>query len=396
LEALTEAYNAANAAKQWGTKGGHGEEPGEKPGEEPVNKSALKAKIAEAETLAASLQTSPDGDNVPPNEKWVTDAEKSKLTDAIQAAKAVDNNEDAAQDAVQSALSALTTAYNEANSAQKWGTTPDKTALNAKIDEAWQKMTEVKTSESGDGSEWKPDEYWVSSAVYTALEEALAVAEQARDYDNATKAAVDAVLANLQIAFDNFDPQPGISVADKDDLNALIRQVEEILARVEVSNNGLDVYDNLEWVTAAEKAALEAVLHEAQHIAGNAVAEQEAVDDITTVLQDAFDAFKPQSGKKAVGHLDFYVTFTQPGDETITLGEDQTPSWILNDPITISVTETFTSYQWYVDGAIKSGATGNSITLYAGDFARNSTHFVTLKVTKGGVPYTKTLTFRVN
>jgi len=381
LEALTEAYNAANNAKQRGTK--------------TVDKSALGAKIAEAEALAASLQTAANGDNIPPNEEWVTAAEKSKLTGAIQAAKAVAADENAVQDAADSALAALTQAYNEANSAKKKGTTPNKTALIAKIAEAAQKIDNAGPSESGDGSEWKPNQLWVSVEVYDALQNALSVAEQARDYVNATKVAVDAALANLTAALGDFNPEPGISMADKTELNAIIRHVEAELARVQVSDNGQDVYDDLDWVTAAEKATLETALHEAQGIAGDHLAEQEAVDAMTETFEAAFSMFNPQAGKKAVDHLDFYVTFTQPEDETITLGADQIRSWADNSKLQITVKEAFTAYQWYVDGAIKNSETGNSITLFAGNFARNSTHTVTVKVTKGGVPYTKTLIFTV-
>ena len=390
LEALAEACNAANAAKKPGTK--------TVPEPEPVNKSALGAKMVEAEAFAEALQVAANGDNIPPNQDWVTDAEKAALLAAIAAAQAVAIDEDAAQDAVDSALAALTAACNEANSAKKKGTTPDKTALNAKIIEAEQAKANVGWSESEDGSEYKPDQLWVTPAVYDALQAALSAAEQARDNAYATKAAVEAALASLTAALSAFDPQPGISVADKTELNALIREVEEILASVQASdNNGLDVYDTLQWVTTAEKEALETALHEAQAIAGDHLAEQAEVDDIKDALQEIFDLFSPQPGKMAVGHLDFYVTFNLPGDEAITLGADETLSWVHNDPLTIivtDVTETFVSYQWRVDGIIR-GETGNTIALFARDFSVG-THTVTLKVTTaGGVPYTKTLIFTV-
>jgi hypothetical protein len=391
LNTLTTAYNAANTAKQWGTKSGTGDPD---PDPDPVDKTALEAKIAQAETLSASLQTSANGNDIPPNEEWVTVSVKLNLANAIQTAQDVVADENATAEEVDAALSALNIAYEEANSAKRQGTTPDKAALEAKIAEAWQKMGDVNQSDTG-GSEHRVDELWVSSAVYRALQDALTAAENARYNNNATKNAVDTALANLQTALGNFNPQPGISVADKDELNALIEQVTTKLGSVAESVDGRDVYDHLEWATAAEKAALEAVLDQAHGIATNATAAQEAVDDMTADLQDAFDAFKPQAGKKAVDQLGFVITFNQPGDETITLSAGQTLSWIRNDELPITVTETFASYQWYIDGAIKNGATGNSISLFAGDFARNSTHFVTLKVTKGGVPYTKTLNFRV-
>ena len=380
LEELIEAYNTANATKKRGTKSG-----------------TLEAKIADAEALAASLQTAANGDNIPPNENWVTDAEKSKLTGAIEAAKAAAGDENVPVEDVEAALSALINAYNEVNSAKKPGTTPNKTTLIAKINEAVERMEGVGPSESGDGSEYKPNQRWVTPEAYNALNAALTAAEQARDNVNAVKVAVDAALANLITALNGFNPEYGKSVADKSELNAIIRQVEEELANVQVSdNNGLDIYDADEWVTTAEKTALAAVLNQARDIAGDWLAEQGDVYAITAVLEEAFGEFNPQAGKKAVGHLGFEIHFNEPRDETITLGANQTLSWIRNDELTITVTEEFDAYQWYVDGAIKNGATGMSITLNAGNFARNSTHFVTLKVTKGNVPYTKTLIFTVN
>ena len=387
LEALIEAYDTANAAKKPGTKGGP----------DPVDKSALQAKIAATETLAASLRTSTNnGNDIPPNEKWVTDLVQSTLAAAIQAAQAVANDGNATAEEVASALSELTEAYDAADNAKQSGTTPNKAALIAKIGEAVGRMINVKKSDTA-GSEWMMNESWVTSAVYTALEDALTVAERARDNDNATKVAVDTALADLITAFNGFNPQPGRSVADKDALNALIEVVEQQLNSVQVSADGMDIYDNAEWVIADVYNALEAVLNQARAIVINAAAEQGAVDAITSDLQDAFAAFNPQSGKKTADHLDFYVTFTTPGDETITLGADRTLSWAGNSELQITVEETFAGavYQWYVDGIIR-GETGNSVTFYARDF-RVGTHTVTLKVTTaGGAPYSKTLTFTVN
>jgi hypothetical protein len=63
--------------------------------------------------------------------------------------------------------------------------------------------------------------------------------------------------------------------------------------------------------------------------------------------------------------------------------------------LTITVQQSFSAYQWYVDGALLSGKTNNEITLAARDF-HIGTHTVTVKVTANGMPYTKTLTFKVS
>lgn len=90
------------------------------------------------------------------------------------------------------------------------------------------------------------------------------------------------------------------------------------------------------------------------------------------------------------------VTFTAPADETITLSDvSGTPvSWAANTQLTVTVTETFTSYQWYLDGAVLSGQTGNSVTLSARSL-RAGAHDLSLRISKDGVRYSKTLTFTV-
>jgi len=378
--ALTEAIDAINEAKNLGTK--------------PIDKSELRAKIVEAEALAALLETSDNnGDDIPPNKEWVTDLVKSRLTDAIQAAGDVANDADATIEEVNDALAELTDAYNEAAGAKQPGTTPDKTELIAKINDALIAMEDVNPSDNN-GSEYRVDEYWVTTDVWNALEGALTAAEQARDNTNATKNAVDAALADLITALDEFDPQPGKSVADKDQLIALIREAAAKMNDVYESDNGNEIYDTDYWVTAAEKEALVAVLSQARALEGNDLAEQDDVDDMVTILQAAIDEFNPQKGKKAVGLLIFDYNFVLPGDETITLTAEQAISQKKNESLHVTVSETFATYQWIVDGTI-NGATGNSITLAARSLSA-STHTVTLKVTTaGGVPYTKTLFFTV-
>jgi hypothetical protein len=54
----------------------------------------------------------------------------------------------------------------------------------------------------------------------------------------------------------------------------------------------------------------------------------------------------------------------------------------------------YTGVQWYVDGVLKTGATGNSITLAAAAYdIRN--HSVTFTGVKGIIPYSQLIPFKV-
>jgi uncharacterized repeat protein (TIGR02543 family) len=94
---------------------------------------------------------------------------------------------------------------------------------------------------------------------------------------------------------------------------------------------------------------------------------------------------------------DIQVTFGGlPQDETINLtGPADTLSWLDKDTLTVSVSNTFSGYTWYVDGALLSEQTGNSVTLNAQDYALGG-HTVSVRVnTAGGGSYSKTVRFTI-
>ena len=165
------------------------------------------------------------------------------------------------------------------------------------------------------------------------------------------------------------------------------------MAPVSISINGSDVLTTATWVIKDMMDALEAALSSAVQLNGNPNARQEPVNEAAQKLAAAIKAFKPEPGLLTPGLVT--IIFDRPDDETITLTGAQNLSWAENTILTVTVTETFGSYQWYVDGVIRTGETGKSISLNARIFSVGA-HTLTLKVTKGGVPYTKTLTFTVN
>jgi hypothetical protein len=85
-----------------------------------------------------------------------------------------------------------------------------------------------------------------------------------------------------------------------------------------------------------------------------------------------------------------------PQDETIGLTVPAaTLLWVANTPLTVTVSNTFSAYTWYVDGALLAGQTGNSVTLNAQNYSLGG-HTVSVRVTTtGGGSYSKTAGFTI-
>jgi predicted outer membrane repeat protein len=92
------------------------------------------------------------------------------------------------------------------------------------------------------------------------------------------------------------------------------------------------------------------------------------------------------------GSAGITIVFTEPQDEAIELGAAQVLYWSDNTALVISPLSGYNSYQWYLDGNLLSGKTGNTITLYAGNY-RLGKHRLAVEVGKGGTFYSKTVTF---
>jgi hypothetical protein len=90
--------------------------------------------------------------------------------------------------------------------------------------------------------------------------------------------------------------------------------------------------------------------------------------------------------------MNLAVEFNGAQDETI--GISQNTSVVKGTAITIAVTQTFDSYQWYLDGNIVAGAAGKSLEIPTANLTFGS-HNVTVLVKKGTTPYTKLLYFQV-
>jgi len=173
--------------------------------------------------------------------------------------------------------------------------------------------------------------------------------------------------------------------ADRGDLAAAIAAAEDNYTSATGSQGGYIVEDG--DVKQAYEDAIAAAQDVCNDISSTDQEIAEAIDALERTGAD-FDAAKTLPG-------DVKYIFKGPKDETITLSEGNTLSWMNNETLHITVVETFASYEWYVDGTKINGEDDNNITLYARNYSLG-THTVTLKVTKGGIPYTKSLIFAVN
>jgi len=186
----------------------------------------------------------------------------------------------------------------------------------------------------------------------------------------------------------------GSSAEDKTALNAKIAEAMAKVAGVKPSaTDGADIQKNELWATAADIATFNAAIDAAQAVAATAAATPSDISTQETALTGAISNFNPQAG--LLNPSVIKATFNAPADESFTLGSAQTLSWKTNTTLTVTVTVVYDTYAWYVDGVLVPGNTGNSITLNARDFAAGR-RSLSVRVTKGGVVYSKSLTFTVN
>ena len=252
---------------------------------------------------------------------------------------------------------------------------------------------------SVNGKEYKSSVLWVTSAEKTAYQNAVNSAITAKYNPVLTDAeisAAQAALAAASAAFENAK-KPGAYKVDKSPLEQAIVNANAKMTGVTKAADGKTTLNTALWASFEMFAALETAAANAQayiNSADNNEDDQSVVTAETAALNSAIAAFIPQNGSLIETVFGFNVTFNKPQDETITLSAAQAISWVKGDKLTVNVSEPFDSYQWYVDGKIIAGASGNTIILNARDYSV-TTHTLTIRVTKNDVPYTKTLYFTV-
>ena len=232
-----------------------------------ADKTALEAKIAEAESAMEGIQTNTSAANVPLGTHWVTLSEMNALNSAISAAESVRDNESASQTAVNAATEMLHTAINTFNAAKKNGTAAPVifSELASKITEAGILLNSVTVAENG--SAVAVGSKFVTSAVKTALETAINTAQNVRNTAT-TQTAVDNAVTALNTAMTTFSNarQEGTQNAGftATQLTQLIAHANTAKTGVVTSTNGNDVSPSATWVTASLLDSLNAAITSAE------------------------------------------------------------------------------------------------------------------------------------
>lgn len=146
------------------------------PSSETVDKTALKAAIANAQALLDATVSSENGADVAKTEKWATPANIKTFTDAIKAAQAVVDDGDASKEVVEQAVTDLNGAKSTFEGQRKDGTANyDPAPLKNAVEDAKKLLESVIVADSAD--EVDQGKQWVTQAVYDALNKAISDAE---------------------------------------------------------------------------------------------------------------------------------------------------------------------------------------------------------------------------
>ena len=272
-----------------------------------VDKTALQAKVDEAAELNEENYTA---------ESW------ADFAAALADAQDVLDNEEAAQEQVDDALAVLTAAIDGLVEIEE--PEVDKTALQAKVDEAAELNKEDYTKES-----------------WATLQEALNAANTVLADDEATQEQVDTALVALEAAIDGLVKIEEPPVVDK---TALQAKVDEAA--------GLDKED----YTTETWAAFATVLENAQAVLADEKATQDEVDDVLLALITAITGLELKEPVATVT-LEIDPTRARIGDE-ITLNGNADP----NIFVSIKVVDESGKIV-YFDG-VKSGSDGKYNTTF--------------------------------
>ena len=173
------------------------------PSSETVDKTALKAAIANAQALLDATVASENGADVATSNKWATAANIETFTDAINAAQAVVDKEDASKEEVEQAVTTLNDAKSTFEGQRENGTADyDPAPLKSAVAEAKKLLESAIVADSAD--EVKQGELWVTQAVYDALNTAISEAESVLSGSFETDTITPAV-SKLKAAMTTFN-----------------------------------------------------------------------------------------------------------------------------------------------------------------------------------------------
>jgi hypothetical protein len=338
--------------------------------------------------------------NVPVGTKWVTQDEMTALTNAIASAETVKDKTAATQAEVDAATTALANATSAFTTAKKDGTKTEttaanKTALTNAINAANTAKDGVVTNTTA--ANVPVGTKWVTQAEMTAMANAIASAETVKNNASATQTEVDAattVLANATSAFTTAKKDGTKTETIAANKTALTNAISTAnTAKDGVIASATALATGSKWVLPDDLAAFNTAISAAQAVADNATATQNEVDNAVTALNTATSTFNGkvknvEAGAKGSVSLTFWVN---ESDGSI-LASNSSVEITKAQNFTATVTDAYTTVQWYVDGA--AVAQGTTITINGTSYGIGK-HRLGVRVSKGGVPYSKEITFTV-
>jgi len=259
-----------------------------------ISKSALNNKILEAEAALVGVAESDDGLDIPQSGKWVTAAQKKTLTDAIDAAKIINNKEDATKDEISNSLTALSTVLDTfLTQIQDGKQATDFTDLEELITTAKTHLAIVVVS-ADEGATVPMNQVWVTQAEFDALDTVIKAAEAMVAAAAATQVVVDAMIITLDDAMKALPTHKmGHAAAtelNKGPLTEAIAEAKTIVAGLQVADNEFDT--GKDWVTAAVKTEIETAI-----TGGETALDEATVPEDQESLNDALEALETALGK---------------------------------------------------------------------------------------------------
>ena len=341
---------------------------------EPVDKTALSAKITEAEMEKLIVVVALSSGEVAQGRKYVSQSDMNTFeTNITQAKNALTSS---SQDMVNTILSSLNTEITVFRGAQHGGTKlsgftqPD---LNDLLESANKIKEKIKIS-NNNGDDISPAEYWVNQSDYSALDNAITAAS------NHT-GNIDVVYNSLVSAINTINTNKKFgSTADKTSLFAAIRAADTAKNGVVVAVNAANAPCGYKWATQSQWSPFNAAYTNALNAARAPNATKNDVALRTSALVSATNTFKTA------------VTNNGPGTKLNTVTIEGLPNYYNGCQIDIylfanskiSVGE----HLCYGSGTIKNEATGEiKLNLKSGATWSGGSLYVVFVINKQPIQY---------
>jgi hypothetical protein len=281
---------------------------------DPVDKTALAAKIAEAEQAKAGVLTGASAEEMAAGVKYVSQAAMDTFVAAIEAARVVNNNGAATAEQAASAVEALTSAIAAFNSTVKTDGTKSTGFSEAELTVLIAIATTAKTGVviSADGTDQPSSVYWVSQAAMDTFNAAI---DAARTTADAGRDAAYTALAAAIIAFNNAKragrrddtPDP----VDKTALAAKIAEAEQAKAGVLIGASAADAPAGVKYVSQSGMNTFNAAIDAARGVNNNGAATAKQAASAVEALTGAIAAFTgaiKTDGTKTTGFSEAELT----------------------------------------------------------------------------------------